>query len=871
MLSILFLVLPKDQAFSSNNKVTAVRTEETVIIDGILDENVWKNEYDITCFIQRDPVEGSQPSENTIVRLVYDKHALYVGAKLSDSIPDSIVTRLGRRDAEMKSDCFLFYIDSYYDRRSGFYFGVNAGGTQYDGTLFNDEGMDDSWDGVWEGKASLNNHGWAVEMRIPFSQLRFPKKEKYIWGVNFKREIQRKNENDYLVYTPKNSSGFVSRFVDLVGIEHIYFPKRFELLPYIRNKAEFNKPDPDNPFHDGSKYTPDFGLDIKYGLGSNLTLDVTINPDFGQVEVDPAVVNLSDVETYFQEKRPFFIEGASIFDFGHGGNRSFWCFNWLEPTFFYSRRIGRAPQGSTPDHDFSDVSEGTHILGASKLCGKLSKNWNVGTIHAVTKRERGAFSDSSGQFHTELEPLTYYGVLRAQKEINNSRQGLGMISTISLRRFKEQQLRNDINNSAFVFGLDGWTFLDTSKTWVISGWTGVSHIGGTRERLINLQTDSRHYFQRPDVDHVKVDSTATSLTGYAARMWLNKQKGNWIFNSGFGFISPEFELNDMGFLGCSDLINYHIGGGYQWTELHSWMRSVLLIGTLFQSYDFSWNTTMRGMWYMADIELRDYTFIKAILGYYPQGVDNRKTRGGPLTVRPSILETDFFIRTDTRKSWIFNFGTYGLNKDKNTWWRVVQAGVEWKPKSNVSIQFNPEIMWNHEFAQWIDSFEDPEAVNTFGNRYVFAEMKQKQLSANIRLNWTFTQKLSLQIYMQPLISHGRYSHFKELARPGSYDFNNYRKEQIILNDGEYKINPDGSEHTNVICFEDPNFYIKSLRGNAVLRWEYMPGSTLYFVWTQDRSDDEYDSHFGFGRSLRKLWNADVNNIFMIKVNYWWSL
>src|SRR5574341_2271739 len=335
-----------DTITTTKIKVEAIRLASPIAVDGILSEPVWQNGPGVSQFTQRDPNEGMPPTHQSLVHLAYDDEAIYIGARMFDSAPDSIIARLGRRDAELTSDMFAFFIDSYYDRRSGFYFCLNAAGTMYDGVLYNDEWDDNSWDGVWEGKAKIDEQGWMAEMRIPYSQLRFKKQEQLIWGVNLRRDIARNNERDYLVFTPKNGSGFVSRFADLVGITNVDPPRRFEVLPYVTTKAEYTQHLPGNPFNDGSKYLPGAGADFKLGLGSNLTVDATVNPDFGQVEVDPAVVNLSDVETFFQEKRPFFIEGASIFNFGRGGSNNYWGFNWGDPQFFYTRRIGRAPQGS---------------------------------------------------------------------------------------------------------------------------------------------------------------------------------------------------------------------------------------------------------------------------------------------------------------------------------------------------------------------------------------------------------------------------------------------------------------------------------------------------------------------------------------------
>jgi len=531
---------------NENAEIKAIRCQEPIKIDGFLDEQVWQNGNSIENFVQRDPVEGAKPTEKTEVRVAYDDEALYVGARLYDSSPDSIEARLGRKDADIRSDLFGIFIDPYYDRRSGYYFGLSAGGTLLDGVLMNDDWDDSSWDGVWEGEARIDDQGWIVEMRIPFSQLRFKEKDKYVWGVNFRRDISRKNEYDYLVFTPKDGSGFVSRFPKLVGIENIKSDKNIELLPYVRAKGEFTNPDAEDPYNDGSEYAPGLGLDIKYGISSNLTLNATINPDFGQVEVDPAVVNLSDVETYFNEKRPFFIEGASIFEFGYGGSRSHWSFNWSNPTFFYSRRIGRSPQGTgNLDYDYIDAPEGTSILGAAKLTGKIAEDWNVGAIHAVTARENADLIYQDKKSTREVEPLTHYSVLRAQREINEGFRGIGVMATSAIRDYEADWIKDYTNSKSFAFGLDGWTFLDQNRTWVVSGWAGHSQVYGNKNRILDLQQNFRHYYQRPDLEYTSLDSNATRVSGFAGRLLVNKQKGNVFFNSALGVVDPGFDVSDV--------------------------------------------------------------------------------------------------------------------------------------------------------------------------------------------------------------------------------------------------------------------------------------------------------------------------------------
>ncbi len=869
---LLVLILATQARTLAHHKtVHAVRFNTAITIDGKVNESDWQACPVVTAFQQREPHEGNTPSESTWVRVGYDEKALYVAALMFDSAPDSIVAVLGRRDADVYADQFFVFLDPYYDRRSGYYFGLNAGGTCFDGILYNDEWDDDSWDGVWEGKVARNNQGWSLEIRIPFSQLRFQQQAEYLWAINFRRDIQRRNEHNYLVYTPKNSSGFVSRFVDLKGLENIQMARHLEILPYFRTKADYHPPEIGNPYDQQARYTPATGLDAKLGLGSNLTLDLTLNPDFGQVEVDPAIVNLSDVESFYEEKRPFFIEGASIFNFGRGGARSFWSFNWSNPTFFYSRRIGRAPQGSLPEHDYADLPEGVHILGAAKLTGKAGNGWSLGAIQALTRAETGEFQLDHQKFESEIEPLTYYGIWRGQKEIRKGYRGLGFISTLTSRHFERPELRDELNGNAFTFGVDGWTFLDTSRTWVVSGWFGGSHVRGTTTRITNLQRNSQHYFQRPDAAHVQVDSAATSLSGLAGRLTLNKQKGNVIFNSAFGMLAPGFDTNDLGFLSRGDLINGHIGLGYQWVKPGRFTREAELMTAIFQNYDFDLNSIWRGIFHLGTCQFLNYYEFQYILAYNPETVNNRRTRGGPLSLNPPGWEVDLMFESDDRKPWIFSLEASSYQQSVGEAFRMLNLGIEWKVKSNLTLRLTPEYLLERDAAQWVGAFEDATATATYGHRYLFANFEQKQISAEIRLNWTFNPRMSLQLYVQPLISHGKYNQFKELARPKTYDFHEYAADQIRPIDGDYVIDPDGTGPAETLQFADPNFYVKSLRGNAVWRWEYQPGSTLYLVWTQQREDYDYTDTFRWNRSFNRLWRASAYNIFMLKLAYWWGM
>jgi hypothetical protein len=857
---------------TSTSIVRAARVAGEISLDGMLSESPWAAALPVTDFTQREPQEGAPATERTEVRVLYDDDALYVGARLYDRSPDSTRAQLARRDRITSSDRFLVFLDCYHDRRTGFFFGINAAGTLYDGTLYNDDWTSDTWDGVWEGKTYRDSLGWSAELRIPYSQLRFQRQKTHLWGINFKREIARRNESDYMIRTPSNGSGFVSRFADLVGIEEVSPPPRLEILPYVTTRAEYLSHEDSDPFNDGSRLGAGIGGDLKLGIGSNLTLDATVNPDFGQVEVDPAVVNLSDVETFFEERRPFFVEGANIFNYGEGGANDFWGFNWANPNFLYSRRIGRAPQAELPDdYDYSSVPSGSNILGAAKLSGKVG-SWSLGTLSAVTSRERAEYALGPQRWREEVEPLTYYGVYRAQKEIQAGRYGLGFMGTLTARSFQESQLEEELSSSALGFGIDGWTTLDRNGVWMISGWTGLSRVAGTVERMQGLQESSVHYFQRPDAGYLGVDSSSTSLFGYAGRVSLNKQKGNWMFNSAIGLVDPGFEVNDLGFQFRGDQINSHLMVGHKWTRPGRFARYWQLNFAGFRSYNYGGDITWQGLFLNGQFELRNFSTGRWFIAYNPQTVSDRRTRGGPLMVNQPGVEWEFNLDSDPNKRWIYGGGFRG-NQYRRGWedsWTAWGA-VEWKPGARVSLRFEPQIERSRTSAQYVDTFDDPMAANTFGHRYVFADLDQTTVSASVRLNWIFTPRLSLEVYAQPLLSSGSYTGFKELARARSYAFNPYPDPTPTDDPDRIVVDPDGAAGPAAGTeIDDPNFSLASLRGNAVLRWEYSPGSTLFLVWTQNRSETETVGSFRTGRALGRLFDAAADNIFLVKVSYWWN-
>ncbi|MBI4477218.1 MAG: carbohydrate binding family 9 domain-containing protein [Acidobacteria bacterium] len=849
--------------------VDAIRITNAPRLDGHLDDEAWRAASPATAFVQRDPDEGKPATQRTELRIVYDGSALYVGVRLFDTEPDKIVRRLDRRDAGDDADWFTLYLDPHHDHLTGAQFRINAAGTLHDSIIYNDTWTDESWDAVWDAAVSVDDEGWTAEMRIPFSQLRFPRGEHDAWGINAARFIRRRNETSFLQLVPKKENGLASRMTHLTGITGIDPPRNLEVLPYTVARAEFIEPSAaGNPFNDGSRMFGGVGLDLKYGLTSNFTLNAAINPDFGQVEVDPAVVNLTAFETFFQERRPFFIEGAQIFqNFGRGGSNSFWGFNNADPMIFYSRRVGRPPQGSA-SAPFVDRPPASTILGAVKLTGKSRKGWNIGLLDAVTSREHAQLSGVDRN-RAEVEPLTNYFVGRLQREF--PRGGAGILSTLVDRDLSERSLADVLLRRAQVLGTDGYIYLDRKKDWVVTGMVAGSRVSGTPAAVTRVQRASQRYFQRPDA--FRLDPEATSMSGWAHRINLNRNSGVWQVNAALWGVSPGFESGDAGFTFRAGVGGAHTVVLWRKPEPDRLTRSRMVFAAKFWTWDANRIRQADGWFFASNATFLNYWGAGAHAGVFRRASDSWLTRGGPVTTEPAGGFLATFLESDSRKRISFGVGpSYSWN-EFGGWSLNTSANITIKPSSSVNVSFGPSINRSRSLAQYVTAVPDAEATETFGTRYVFSDLDQTQVSMTARASWSMTPRMSVQVYTQPLLAAGDYWGFKELARPGTFDFLRYGLDIGRLaydpDARRYSIDPDRSGRAS-FPVDDPDFNFKSLRVNAVFRWEWRLGSTLYIVWTEERQDFANPGKFVFGRDARALFSAPPDDVFLVKFAYWFS-
>lgn len=728
-------------------------------IDGKMDDPAWQHAMVGKDFVQHEPYNGKPPTEPTFFRITYDDKYIYVCIRAKDSQPDKIVRRVTRRDEGGDADQVGILFDSYYDQRTAFEFGVNAAGVREDAVFSNDgDSQDDSWDPVWEAAVSVDDSGWTAEMRIPFSQLRFANKPEQVWGLEVFRKLYRKQELSLWQFVPKDASGFVHLFGELHGIKNVFVRRRIELLPYSVGKIETQQPQSGNPFAPGRETFASFGLDGKIGITSDLTMDLTVNPDFGQVEADPSVVNLTAFETFYEEKRPFFIEGRNILDFRLGTGDG----DFARETLFYSRRIGRTPHYN-PDikgNEHVRMPENTTILSAAKLTGKTRNGYSVGILDAVTAQENAEIDSAGNRKRVVVEPLTNYFVGRLQKDYNQGNTILGGMLTATNRRINREHL-NFLNRAAYTGGID-FSHQWKNRTYRLDIKTAFSYIKGHRDALLAIQTSPVHYFQRPDANYLKLDSSRTSLWGHGGSISIGKvATGHWQYILGGVWRSPGLELNDLGYLQNADKIVQFVWIGYREWNPTKLFREYSINFNQWNGWNFGKEKLFSGGNINGWAQFVNYWNFGAGIGKEGPSLSTSATRGGPALRLEGGWRNWFNIFSDERKPSRFGVGGSNFWSDDNiSRQHNIFFSVTWKPSNALNLRLNPFYNYNLDDMQYI-------ATTSFNGekRYIFGRINQKTLGVTIRLNFSLTPNLSIQYYGQPFISAGKYTHFKQITRP----------------------------------------------------------------------------------------------------------
>jgi hypothetical protein len=838
--------------------------DSNITIDGKFDEAEWLTAHWENQFIQHQPNEGKTPYQKTEFAILYDENNIYVAIKSHDSSPDSISYRLSRRDVQ-DGDMVGIVFDSYHDLRTGFSFFVSAAGVKTD-MLFSNDGVneDTTWDPIWWVKTHKTDEGWNAEMRIPLSQLRFEVGADQLWGLQVIRYIFRKDELSSWQLIKHETSGFISQSGTMTGIKDIQPKNTFDVTPYVVARTERFEKEPENPFRASGKINDlNTGLDAKIGLTNYLTMDLTINPDFGQVEADPSEVNLSTYETFYKEKRPFFIEGKNILNyalqFGNGDLAS--------EGLFYSRRIGRQPHyyPELETGEYAEVPEFTRIIGAAKISGKTKNGLSVGILESVTAREKAEISGNGNDYTQTVEPLTNFLVGRVQKDFNGGNTYIGGMMTAVTRNITDEHL-DFLHERAYTGGFD-FVHKWNDKNWMLDAGFYFSQVKGSEEAISNTQKTYIHNFQRPDADYLEFDSTLTSLAGNGGKFAVAKVGGKFNFGTIFSHKTPGLEINDIGYSQQVDRIMQILWSGYAFNEPFSIFRRARLNMSQFTMWDFGGNLNMPGLNFNGNAQFKNYWLAIAGVSMSGEQLQNSVLRGGPALKIPGYK--NFFIEVNTNPQNKLTFeveaSKYFSNEKNFRMMDEYELTVGYRPLKSLSINVSPEIERYRDELMYVTK-------KSYNNnmRYIMSHIGRNTASMSLRINYNITPDLTIQYWGQPFVATGEYSDYKYITNSKADVLTDrymlYSENQISNDTENYYIDENVDGQTDY-QFRKPDFNVKEFLSNLVVRWEYRPGSTVYLVWSQTRNHYENDGSFDIANDVEKLFNEGADNIFLVKFSY----
>ena len=835
----------------------ATRITQPPVIDGILNDDCWidAGEWSGT-FTRQQPDEGQPETEETHVKILYDDHNIYVGYRLFDSEPEKINRWLSPRDI-ITGDAVAIIFDSYNDKRTGFGFVLTAGGTKADFVCENSDNDDYTWNAVWEGRTSHDDKGWYAEFRIPLSQLRYSGEKQQEWGFHAIRRIDRKNELDHLHLIPQNNKGLVFSFGRLTGISDLPKSRRIELAPYASLKFATSGKTEGNPYATGREWTFGAGLDGKIGLSSDFTLDFSFNPDFGQVEADPSTINLSAYETYYEEKRPFFLEGKKIF-------------NIFGQEMFYSRRVGSRPKWRPEDREnrYSRVPPYAHILSAVKVSGKSKRGLSLGILNSLTGKTYAKITENGKEYEMTAEPFTSYSVARVQQDFNEGNMIIGGIVTSTNRSLNDDHLSSLVRN-AYTGGVDFTRFFNKREFYLTAGLL-YSNLSGTKEAVTVLQESPVHYFRRKEASHLKFDPSKTTLQGTSGSILFGRGGGKKIVGEElFTWISPGFDVNDVGFMQRADFMSLRGHIGY----VENQTKGIFHNFKIFEFHRFEWDfggtyTFGRtGIEAVTNLKNKWYAYI---CGFYDlRTVDIGMLRGGPPLMLDPRWGTDMVINTDQSKK-LSGSIYYGTMLGRTRFGQFSSYGINWRPTPGLSLSPGFEYHYVDVGLEYVGQ----ESLADGGKAYLMGALKQNITGLTLRMDYSITPDFSIRFYGNPFMSMGKYSEFKRATAAMDKKYENRFRlltdDMLIYNadNNKYSVSePDGDRYD----FVNPDFSFREFRFTLVARWEYRPNSVLYLVWGQDRSGSVSNYNPSFGQNMSSLFGYNPNNVFMIKLNYWFSL
>jgi len=852
-------VLKQKSAIQQPVYTTSRLATERPVIDGKLDDECWKHGIWAGDYHQFVPNEGALPTYPTELNIQYDDKYLYIAFRAFDGEPDKIVKMSGVRD-ETVGDMVGVTFDSYRDYRTGFEFTITAWGQKVDLVLFNPMNWDFNWNAVWKGKVGMEDSAWVAELEVPLSQLRYSNQDEQVWGMHTWRWISRIQEESNWEIQSKTGPGMLYNFGELRGISGLKKSRRLEIMPFILGDLKTMEEEPGNPFtKNGRLWGGNLGMDAKIGVSSNFTIDLTVNPDFGQVESDPSVMNLTAFETFYEEKRPFFLEGLTIFDY-----------DLDQQSLFYSRRIGHAPSLTIDPaaDEFVYTPDKTTILSAVKFSGTTSKGLSVGFIQSLTSNEFAKVSDSDGNRSKKIiEPLTSYSVARIQKGYKAGNTVLGGMVT-STNRFIDDNSLDFLARDGITGGIDLRHHWRDKEFYIDARLLG-SYINGSTNAITALQESSARYYQRPGADYLDYDTTNTSLSGYGAKFKIGKgSKGLWRYSTNITLLSPGLELNDIGYMREADQVNNQNEVSYFVNQPVSIFHTYSISLEQFNSWNFNGTYLGSGghLSIMAEYTNNWTTGINLI--FHSSAIDPRRLRGGPEMIMPNAITTFGQFRTDPSKKFIAEF-QYEYNKFGNNSGSTYDLGpgISIRPLNSLKIGVKANYSKNHDDLQYV-------TVKNYltERRYILGTIDQKTLGLTFRVDLNLTPEFSVQYYGSPFVSRGTFSEFRRITAPKAEDYSSrFEEYRNPVFDGTYYLLDDDNDMAYDYAINDPDFNFHQFRSNLVAKWEYRLGSFIYLVWSSDRTGSTKLSDVSVADSFKQLRDVFPGNIFLIKLNYWFSL
>jgi hypothetical protein len=865
---LMLCTLASAQDTIQKRSYSATYTTSPPIIDGSVEDDAWLRGTWQGDFTQYEPRNGAAPSQKTEFMVLFDDNNIYVAIKAMDSCPDSIVRRISRRDYG-DGDFVGIGFDSFHDRQTGFAFTTNVAGVKNDFIWARDGQVeDDTWDPIWFTGAKMYDWGWAAEMRIPLTQLRFRITDDGIWGMEVFRRIFRSQEMSLWQHVDRNASGLVHNFGNLTGLTGIKPRKQADITPFVVGSLETFEREEGNPFSTGRAWKYNGGLDAKFGITNNMTLDLTVNPDFGQVEADPSEVNLTAYETFFEEKRPFFIEGNNITSFRTGLGDGDLGFDNL----FYSRRIGRSPHlgVETDDNEYARIPRVTPIIGAAKVTGKTPGGLSVGIVEAVTAEGKAEIDNMGERSWQTVEPLTNYLVSRVMKDFNGGKTIIGGVFT-NTHRFLDGTIVDELVRNANTAGIDFTHYFGEERNWFVSSTAAASNLTGSAAAIEKLQRSSVHYFQRPDADYVEVDPDRTSLNGFGGNVQAGKIGGHWNFTT-FGYWkSPGFNLNDVGYLQNADALITGFWTAYNFDKPFSIFRQIRPNANFWTGWDFGGAHLFTGGNLSLYVQFKNLWWTNIGGNYEGNSISNSLLRGGPSMLYPSSLN-----------GW-FNLGTNSSKKVYATLWANAARGAEdvserysagmdftVKPGQSFTATVTPSLSRNRNDIQYVTRTDE-------GGRYILSQINQQIVSMSLRMNYNITPDLTIQYWGQPFLAAMDYSKFKAVTDPRAEKLQD-RYHLIADNEIEYDADDnrylvdENRDGTTDYSFGNPDNNYDKFLSNLVVRWEFMPGSTLFLVWSQTRSYSDSTGSFSLEHNLDNLYTSKKPyDVFLIKFTYRFGL